>query len=77
MTTTKGFSLIEVLMALLLTTVGVLGMVALQGRSIQSVSYTHLDVYKRQAAPTAQIELKARRDSAPHPAPPCSRHRPR
>ena len=75
MTTTKGFSLIEVLMALLLTTVGVLGMVALQGRSIQytqdavqrntavelandlieivranpqPVSYTHLDVYKRQ-----------------------------
>ena len=32
---TEGFSLIEVLMALLLTTVGVLGMVALQGRSIQ------------------------------------------
>ncbi|WP_242674766.1 type IV pilus modification protein PilV [Phytopseudomonas daroniae] len=32
---TKGFSLIEVLVALLLTTVGVLGMVALQGRSVQ------------------------------------------
>ncbi|TWE10554.1 type IV pilus assembly protein PilV [Pseudomonas sp. AG1028] len=31
----KGFSLIEVLVALLLTTVGVLGMVALQGRSVQ------------------------------------------
>lgn len=35
MTTSKGFSLIEVLVALLLTTVGVLGMVALQGRGIQ------------------------------------------
>lgn len=32
---TKGFSLIEVLIALVLTTVGVLGMVALQGRSVQ------------------------------------------
>lgn len=31
----KGFSLIEVLVALVLTTVGVLGMVALQGRSVQ------------------------------------------
>ncbi|UUD66134.1 type IV pilus modification protein PilV [Pseudomonas seleniipraecipitans] len=31
----QGFSLIEVLVALLLTTVGVLGMVALQGRSVQ------------------------------------------
>jgi type IV pilus assembly protein PilV len=31
----KGFSLIEVLVALLLTTVGVLGMVALQGRGVQ------------------------------------------
>ena len=30
-----GFSLIEVLVALLLTTVGILGMVALQGRSVQ------------------------------------------
>lgn len=30
-----GFSLIEVLVALVLTTVGVLGMVALQGRSVQ------------------------------------------
>ncbi len=35
MKTNKGFSLIEVLVALLLTTIGVLGMVALQGRSIQ------------------------------------------
>ncbi len=31
----RGFSLIEVLVALVLTTVGVLGMVALQGRSVQ------------------------------------------
>ncbi|CAH0282349.1 hypothetical protein SRABI70_03800 [Pseudomonas sp. Bi70] len=31
----KGFSLIEVLVALLLTTVGILGMLALQGRSVQ------------------------------------------
>lgn len=30
-----GFSLIEVLVALLLTTLGILGMVALQGRSVQ------------------------------------------
>lgn len=36
-TTHKGFSLIEVLVALVLTTVGVLGMVALQGRSVQYV----------------------------------------
>jgi type IV pilus assembly protein PilV len=31
----KGFSLVEVLVALLLTTIGILGMVTLQGRSIQ------------------------------------------
>ncbi|MCY1292944.1 type IV pilus modification protein PilV [compost metagenome] len=34
----KGFSLIEVLITLVLTTIGILGMVALQGRSIQ---YAH------------------------------------
>lgn len=31
----RGFSLIEVLVTILLTTIGILGMVALQGRSIQ------------------------------------------
>lgn len=46
MTTHKGFSLIEVLVALLLTTVGVLGMVALQGRSIQ---YTQDSVQRNTA----------------------------
>lgn len=46
MTTSKGFSLIEVLVALLLTTIGILGMVALQGRSIQ---YTQ-DAMQRNAA---------------------------
>lgn len=42
----KGFSLIEVLVALLLTTVGVLGMVALQGRSVQ---YTQDSVQRNTA----------------------------
>lgn len=42
----KGFSLIEVLVALLLTTVGILGMVALQGRSIQ---YTQDSVQRNTA----------------------------
>jgi len=46
MTTNKGFSLIEVLVALLLTTIGVLGMVALQGRSIQ---YTQDSVQRNTA----------------------------
>ncbi len=46
MTTDKGFSLIEVLVALLLTTIGVLGMVALQGRSIQ---YTQDSVQRNTA----------------------------
>ncbi|MCQ2031036.1 type IV pilus modification protein PilV [Stutzerimonas zhaodongensis] len=41
-----GFSLIEVLVALLLTTIGVLGMVALQGRSIQ---YTQDSVQRNTA----------------------------
>lgn len=41
-----GFSLIDVLVALLLTTVGILGMVALQGRSVQ---YTQ-DVVQRNVA---------------------------
>lgn len=46
MTTNNGFSLIEVLVALLLTTIGVLGMVALQGRSIQ---YTQDSVQRNTA----------------------------
>lgn len=50
MTTSKGFGLIEVLVALLLTTVGVLGMVALQGRSIQ---YTQDSVQRNSAVELA------------------------
>lgn len=50
MKTAKGFSLIEVLMALLLTTIGVLGMVALQGRSIQ---YTQDSVQRNTAVELA------------------------
>jgi len=46
MTIHKGFSLIEVLVTLLLTTIGVLGMVALQGRSIQ---YTQDSVQRNTA----------------------------
>lgn len=46
MKTDKGFSLIEVLVALLLTTIGILGMVALQGRSIQ---YTQDSVQRNTA----------------------------
>lgn len=49
-TQTKGFSLIEVLVALLLTTVGVLGMVALQGRSVQ---YTQDSVQRNVAVDLA------------------------
>lgn len=44
---TKGFSLIEVLVALLLTTVGILGMVALQG---QSIRYTQDAINRNNAA---------------------------
>jgi len=50
MTNKKGFSLIEVLVALLLTTIGVLGMVALQGRSIQ---YTQDSVQRNTAVELA------------------------
>lgn len=50
MSNNKGFSLIEVLVALLLTTVGVLGMVALQGRSIQ---YTQDSVQRNTAVSLA------------------------
>jgi type IV pilus assembly protein PilV len=42
----EGFSLIEVLVALLLTTIGVLGMVAMQGKSIQ---YTQDSVHRNTA----------------------------
>ncbi|EXF46427.1 type IV pilus modification protein PilV [Pseudomonas sp. BAY1663] len=42
----KGFSLIEVMVTLVLTTIGILGMVAMQGRSIQ---YTQ-DSVQRNAA---------------------------
>ena len=46
MKTTKGFSLIEVLVTLLLTSVGILGMVALQGRAI---NYTTEAVHRDSA----------------------------
>lgn len=49
----KGFSLIEVLVTLLLTSIGVLGMVAMQGRSIQ---YTQ-DAVQRNAAVALAGEL--------------------
>src|SRR5690554_4914584 len=42
----KGFSLIEVMVTLVLTTIGILGMVAMQGRSLQ---YTQ-DSVQRNAA---------------------------
>lgn len=48
-----GFSLIEVLVTLLLTTIGILGMVAMQGRSIQ---YTQ-DSVQRNAAIMLADEL--------------------
>ncbi|WP_022961891.1 type IV pilus modification protein PilV [Halopseudomonas pelagia] len=43
----KGFSLLEVLITILLIAVGVLGMVAMQGRSIQ---YTNDSLHRTQAA---------------------------
>jgi len=46
MKNSKGFSLIEVMVTLVLTTIGILGMVAMQGRSIQ---YTQ-DSVQRNAA---------------------------
>lgn len=49
----QGFSLIEVLVTILLTTIGILGMVALQGKSIQ---YTQ-DTVHREAAISAADEL--------------------
>lgn len=53
MTNSRGFSLIEVLITILLTTVGILGMVALQSKSIQ---YTH-DAVNRNAAVTLSNDL--------------------
>ena len=49
----RGFSLIEVLVTIVLTTVGILGMVALQGRSIQ---YTQ-DAVNRNTAIALTNEL--------------------
>lgn len=49
----QGFSFIEVLITLVLTTIGVLGMVALQGRSIQ---YIH-DATNRNTAQTLSNEI--------------------
>lgn len=49
----KGFSLIEVLVTLLLTSIGILGMVAMQGRSIQ---YTQ-DAVQRNTAVALANEL--------------------
>lgn len=43
----KGFSLLEVLITILLVTIGILGMVAMQGRSIQ---YTQDSLQRTQAA---------------------------
>jgi len=53
MNTNKGFSLIEVLVTILLTTIGILGMVALQ---VKSMSYTQ-DTVHREAAISAANEL--------------------
>ena len=53
MNRSKGFSLIEVLVTLLLTTLGILGMVALQSRSIQ---YT-ADAAQRNAAAELSAQL--------------------
>lgn len=49
----KGFSLLEILITLLLTTIGILGMVAMQGRALQ---YTQ-DSAQRNAAITLAAEL--------------------
>lgn len=53
MKNSRGFSLIEVLVTIVLTTVGILGMVALQSRSIQ---YTQ-DSVNRNAAVTLSNDL--------------------
>lgn len=53
MKNSRGFSLIEVLVTIVLTTVGILGMVALQSRSIQ---YTQ-DAVNRNAAVTLAYDL--------------------
>lgn len=76
----KGFSLIEVLVTLLLTTIGILGMVAMQGRSIQyiqdSVQRTHAamlagDLFERikaNASRTDAYEFASLPDAATDPA---------
>jgi len=56
----KGFSLIEVLVTLLLTTIGVLGMVALQGRSIQ---YTQDSVQRNTAVTLASDIIEIMRSN--------------
>ena len=53
MKNSRGFSLIEVLVTILLTTIGILGMVALQSKSIQ---YTQ-DAVNRNAAVTLAYGL--------------------
>ncbi|HHX35266.1 MAG TPA: type IV pilus modification protein PilV [Gammaproteobacteria bacterium] len=53
MKNSRGFSLIEVLVTILLTTIGILGMVALQSKSIQ---YTQ-DAVNRNAAVTLSNDL--------------------
>lgn len=63
----RGFSLIEALIALVLISVGVLGMVALQGRAIQ---YTQDSVQRNNAAMLANdlvemIRAKAKPDEPP------------
>ena len=58
MINSKGFSLIEVLVALLLTTIGILGMVALQGRSIQ---YTQDSVQRNTAVELANDLIEVMR----------------
>ena len=56
----QGFTLLETMIAILVLSIGVLGLAALLGNGlvflngsqadfIAPVSYTHLDVYKRQA----------------------------
>lgn len=68
MTRTPGFSLIEVLVAVVLTCIGLLGMVALQGRSLQ---YVQDSVQRNTAAALANdlVEM-IRLRSAGQPVPP-------
>jgi len=55
MKNSKGFSLIEVMVTLVLTTIGILGMVAMQGRSIQ---YTQDSVQRNAAVMLADDYLE-------------------